>query len=184
MDGRVAPARIARVSRAPAPALRARRAAAAPAAGRAAAPDALADPPVFVLFNEIGIIDQLARNRFERVMPHGLSVAQFSLLNHFVRIPGERSLVALARAFQVSKPAMGKLVRRLDDQGLLAVRDDPDDGRGKRVGLTAAGRRARQDAIAALAPEVARLQAALGDDAIRALLPGLQRVRSWLDSHR
>ena len=151
---------------------------------RRAASTAGEDPAVFRFFNEVGIIEQLARTRFERVMPHGLSVAQFSLLNHFVRLPGERSLVALARAFQVSKPAMGKLVRRLGEQGLLAVRDDPDDGRGKRVGLTDAGRRARHDAVAALAPEVARLSAALGDDTFDALLPGLARVRQWLDTNR
>ena len=40
----------------------------------------------YVFFNEIAIIDQLGRNRFERVLPDGLSMAGFSLLNHFVRL--------------------------------------------------------------------------------------------------
>ena len=40
----------------------------------------------FQLFNEIGIIAQLSGNRFQRVLPQGLTVAQFSLLNHCVRL--------------------------------------------------------------------------------------------------
>ena len=63
------------------------------------APD---DPLVFAFFNEIGIIEQLARNAFERVMPDGLRLPHFSVLNHFVRLGGERSPGELARAFQVA----------------------------------------------------------------------------------
>jgi DNA-binding MarR family transcriptional regulator len=141
-------------------------------------------PPVFAFFNEIGIVEQLARNRFERVMPSGLSVAQFSVLNHFVRLGGERSPVELARAFQVSRPAMGKLVRRLAEGGLVQVRGNPDDQRGKRVSITAAGVALHHAAIAALAPDLARMRAELGDVDVDGLLPGLQRVRAWLDTHR
>ena len=157
-----------------------------PASGRAApSGPAVAPVPVeFRVFNEIGIIEQLARNRFERVLPAGLSVAQFSVLNHFVRLGGAPSLVALARAFQVSKPAMGKLVRKLAEQGLVDVSADPDDARGKRVSITAAGVATHRTAIAALAPELARLRGALGTPSFEALLPGLQRLRTWLDAHR
>lgn len=139
---------------------------------------------MFEVLNEIGIIDQLASTRFERVMPGGLSVAQFSVLNRFVRLGGEPSLVALARAFQVSKPAMGKVVRRLAEQGLVEVRGDPDDARSKKVAITEAGVAMRHACVAALEPEITRLRTALGDDAFHALLPGLQRLRQWLDTHR
>ena len=40
----------------------------------------------FQMFNEIGIISQLSSNRLERVLPEGMSIAQFSLLNHLVRL--------------------------------------------------------------------------------------------------
>ncbi len=149
-----------------------------------AAPADPADPVAFRVLNEIGIIDQLARNRFERVLPQGLSIAQFSVLNHFVRLGGEPNLVALSRAFQVSKPAMGKLVHRLAEQGLLDVRADPDDARGKRVKITESGVAMRHACVAALAPEVARLHDALGNDGFERLLPALQRLRQWLDTHR
>jgi DNA-binding MarR family transcriptional regulator len=147
-------------------------------------PSATADPAAFRLLNEIGIIGQLSRNRFERVLPQELSVAQFSLLNHFVRLGGERSLVELARSFQVSKPAMGKLVHKLADEALLAVRDNPHDSRGKLVSITDAGTALRHSALAALGPEVARMQAELGDPLFEALLPGLVRIREWFDHNR
>ena len=164
------------------PAARATARRAAPAAGRGRGPGE--DPVVFRYFNEIGIIEQLARTRFERVLPGGLSIAQFSVLNHFVRLGGEPSLVGLSRAFQVSKPAMGKLVHKLADQGLLEVRGDPDDARGKRVSITDAGIAMRNAALAALAPEAARLTEAFGESTFEQALPGLQRVRQWLDTHR
>jgi len=153
-----------------------------PAAPGAAHPPG--DPVAFRVLNEVGIIAQLSASRFERVMPDGLSMAQFRVLNHFVRLPGERSLAALARAFQVSRPAMGKVVHKLEEQALVAVRDNPDDQRGKLVSLTEAGARARQAALAALAPEVARLQRELGLPAFEALLPGLVHLRQWLDTNR
>jgi DNA-binding MarR family transcriptional regulator len=142
------------------------------------------DPAAFRFFNEIGIIEQLARTRFDRVLPNSMSVAQFSVLNHFVRLGGERSLVELARAFQVSKPAMGKLVQRLAAQRLLALRGNPDDSRGKLVSLTPRGAAARDAAIAALAPELARLQRALGAMVFADSLENLARVRQWLDDNR
>ncbi|MCL4744519.1 MAG: MarR family transcriptional regulator [Burkholderiaceae bacterium] len=142
------------------------------------------DPPVFRLFNEIGIIEQLARTRFERAQPGALSLAQFTVLNHFVRLGGERSLVELARAFQVSKAAIGKLARKLDDAGYLRVRANPRDQRGKLVSITPAGRRARDAAMRAVAPQMARLAERFGEDEIARLLPALERIRVWMDAHR
>jgi DNA-binding MarR family transcriptional regulator len=142
------------------------------------------DPVAFRFFNEIGIIEQLARTRFDRVLPKSMSVAQFSVLNHFVRLGGERSLVDLARAFQVSKPAMGKLVQRLEAQHFVALRGNPADSRGKLVSITARGAVARDAAVAALEPELARLQRALGAGVFAGSLENLARVRQWLDENR
>ena len=141
-------------------------------------------PAFFRFFNEIGIIDQLARTRFERVLPQAMSVAQFSVLNHFVRLGGERSLADLARSFQVSRAAMTKLARKLEEGGLVRVRDNPADGRGRLVSITARGARVHHEAIAALAPTFAELAQAFSASEISALLPALERVRVWLDTHR
>ena len=99
------------------------------------------DPLVFRFFNEIGIIEQLSRARFERGLPHGLTLSQFKVLNHFARLGGERSPLSLARSFQVTKGAVTNAVQKLEGKGFVATRPDPDDGRGKLVYLTDAGPR-------------------------------------------
>ena len=142
------------------------------------------DPVLFRFFNEVGIIEQLARNQFERVMPHAMSLAQFSLLNHFVRLGGERSLADLARSFQVSRAAMTKLVRKLETAGFVRVQPNPTDSRGKLVSVTPRGERARNAAIAALAPLMGQLQREFDREDVERALPLLERMRAWLDTHR
>ena len=141
-------------------------------------------PPIFRFFTEVGIVWQLARAILERVMPEGLSYAQFSILNHFVRLGGERSLVELARTFQVTKPAMTKLVRKLEEGGFVTVRANPRDSRGKQVAITGRGLAARQSAVAALAPVLEELRTAFGDEAFAEAEPFLARWREWLETRR
>lgn len=145
------------------------------------APD---DPLVFAFFNEIGIIEQLARNAFERVMPDGLRLPHFSVLNHFVRLGGERSPGELARAFQVTKGAMTNTLQRLEARGLIALRPDPRDGRAKLVAITPAGRQVREQAVAALAPQIAALAARFPEAEFARALPFLREVRAYLDRER
>lgn len=142
------------------------------------------DPPLFAFFNEVAIIEQLARNRFEQVMPHGLTLPQFSVLNHFVRLGGEQSPLALARAFQVSKGTMTNTIQRLEAKSFISVRPDPRDGRGKIVTITDAGRSARDEAIAALGPLLAILEKTFTAEAFAAAVPFLSQVRAWLDRER
>lgn len=141
-------------------------------------------PPMFDVFNEIGIISQLSSNAFERVMPEGMSMAQFSVLNHFVRLGGPRNPVDLARAFQVTKGAMTNTISKLAAKGLVDVADDPDDRRAKLVDITEAGRGMRQECLDRLAPELAKLTALGPEDDWRAALPFLRRLRAWLDANR
>ena len=61
------------------------------------------DPPLFRLLTEIGIIEQLARNQLERNLPDQLTMSQFVVLNHLVRLGGAWSPLRLAKAFQVTK---------------------------------------------------------------------------------
>lgn len=142
------------------------------------------DPVVFALFNEIGIIEQLARNRLERELPDGLLLPHFTVLNHLVRLGDDKSPVQLARAFQVTKGAMTNTLQRLETRGLITLRPDPSDGRGKRVRLTAAGRRMREDAVRTVTRIAASVEAALGHDAFEAALPFLRQLRQHLDAER
>ena len=141
-------------------------------------------PPAFQLLNEIGIIAQLAGRRFEQVMPLDMSLAQFTALNHLVRMGDGRSLVRMASALQVTKASMGEVVRKLAEKNLVTITPDPEDGRGKRVYLTEAGRAAREAAIAALGPDMASMTATFGNAFFNDLVPKLAEFRRWLDAAR
>lgn len=139
----------------------------------------------YTFFNEIAIIDQLGRNRFERVLPEGLSIAGFSLLNHFVRLNKSQDTPShLAKAFQVTKGAMTNTIHRLEALGLVTIVSDPKDGRGKLVSITEAGRAARDDAIARLAPSLQQLERLIDFEELKRLVPTLMTLRAILDENR
>ena len=142
------------------------------------------DPSLFVFFNEIGIINQLATTHMERVLPDGLKLSHFGVLNHFARLGGERTPAELANAFQVTKGAMTNTLGKLEAKGLVSIRINPDDGRSKLVTLTAQGKRARNKAVAALAPSFSEFEAVLPMPKIKKGLPTLQAVRAILDEAR
>ncbi len=142
------------------------------------------DPLAFRVMNEIGIIDQLGTTLFERAMPHGLTLPQFIVLNHFVRLGGDRSPLELAGAIQVTKATMSSTLHRLEAKGFVAMAPDPKDGRGKRVAITEPGRRARDDAVEAIAHDLSALETAIGAAELKAALPFLTRLRSFLDQRR
>ncbi|MBM3523405.1 MAG: MarR family transcriptional regulator [Alphaproteobacteria bacterium] len=154
------------------------------AARKPTAPGLTGDPPAFRALNEIGIISQLATTTFERAVPEGMTIAQFSVLNHFVRLGGTRTPSALARAFQVSKGTMTSTLGRLVEKGLIEIVPDEIDARAKQVAITAAGRRMREACVAALAPALAELTRRVSPDTLAALLPLLAELRTTLDAMR
>ena len=151
-----------------------------PKSTKSAEPGAL----YFQLFNEIGIIAQLSANRFERVLPHGMTLAQFSLLNHCVRLGDGWTPARLAAAFQVTRGTMTSTLQKLEAKGFIRVDPDPDDARSKRVFLTPAGKQARDASLKALAPELAQLPEGFPPELAAEILPALERLRIWLDTHR
>ena len=140
--------------------------------------------PDVEVFAEIGAIEQLARNRVERALPEGLSSAGFAVLNHFARIGRPANPAALAAAFQLTKGAMTNTLQRLEGQGLVAIADDPTDGRRKLVSLTPAGARVQAAGMAATRPQLDALRRAFDGEEFAAALPFLSRLRAWLDEHR
>ena len=141
------------------------------------------DPPLFALLTEIGIIEQLMRNRFERSQSDGLSLPHFAVLHHLARLGDGRTPGELARAFQLTKATMTHSLQRLEARGFIRILPDPDDGRSKRVHLTEAGRQRRQEGIAVLRAELAEIAAASDIDAEK-LLPPLQALRAAFDRAR
>lgn len=138
----------------------------------------------FRFFNEIGIIHQLSSNRFERVLPEGLSLPQFSVLNNFVRLGGTRTPAQLAAAFQVTRGAMTNTIARLEQQGCVRVEPSPVDGRSKIISITAAGRRLREKALRAANEDLEAVLAGMDVADLERALTVLVAARSYLDANR
>lgn len=138
----------------------------------------------FQLFNEIGIINQLASSAFEKVLPSDLTVAQFSVLNHCTRLGDNRTPASLASAFQVTKGTMTSTLTRLEAKAFIRIEPDEKDKRSKRVFLTDSGRAARDESIANLAPVLQKASTSIALDDVLRILPTLKELRIWLDENR
>jgi DNA-binding MarR family transcriptional regulator len=136
------------------------------------------------MFTEIGIIGQLSSNRLERVLPTGMSISQFSVLNHLVRLGGQWAPSRLARAFQVTKGAMTNTLQRLEGQRLVRIVPDPNDARAKLVEITDVGRKMQDRCVRATATVMGDLIKLVPPDDVRLALPFLERVRKTLDENR
>ncbi len=133
------------------------------------------------LFSEILTADQLVRNRLARVMPKGMEISHFSVLNQLAR-GGEKSPAQLARTFHVTRGAMTNTLNKLEWAGYIHIRPDWDDARRKMVAISPAGRRARESALSAIAPMIRELVGELGEDKVRAALPILRELRLKLET--
>jgi DNA-binding MarR family transcriptional regulator len=142
------------------------------------------DPLAFRVMNEIGIIDRLGSTLFERSMPHGLTLPQFTVLNHFVRLGDGRTPVELANAIQVTKATMTSTLQKLERKGFVTSSPDANDGRSKRIAITASGRKARDQSIKAIEHHLAALETAIGKRKLEAVLPVLAALRTFLDRQR
>jgi DNA-binding MarR family transcriptional regulator len=138
----------------------------------------------FRLFNEIGIIQQIATAFLEARLPDGLAAPHFTVLNHLIRVEDGRTPLQLARAFQVPKTTMTHTLSGLEKRGFIAMKPNPEDGRSKRVWLTPAGRACRDQAIANMADIFAVLEAEFSPDTVEAMLPDLERLRVFVDALR
>ena len=134
------------------------------------------------LFSEILTADQLLRNRMSKVLPKGMEISHFSVLNHLAFTGQERSPAQLANTFHVTRGAMTNTLSKLEWAGYVHVRPDWDDARRKMVAISPAGRRARDQAISTITPMLNEMVADLGTEKVRAVLPILRELRGKLES--
>ena len=139
---------------------------------------------LFTLFNEIAIIEQLSRARFEARLPKGVLVSHFAVLNHLLRVGDGRTPLEIARAFQVPKTTLSHTLSLLEGRGWVEMRPNPEDGRSKRVWITDAGRAFQAEAIGLLAPDMAEMAAVFPAEDLAAMLPKLTALRAYLDRTR
>jgi DNA-binding MarR family transcriptional regulator len=132
------------------------------------------------LFSELFMADQLARGRLSKVLPKGMELSHFSVLNQLARAGDERTPAQLARAFHVTRGAMTNTLARLEWAGYIHIRPDWDDARRKFVAISPAGRAAYDAALAAIAPMLADVVRNIGEARVRTALPVLRELRTQL----
>jgi DNA-binding MarR family transcriptional regulator len=133
------------------------------------------------LFGELFVADQLARNRLSRVLPKGMELSHFSVLNHLARTGEEKTPAQLARSFHVTRGAMTNTLARLEWAGHVHIRPDWDDARRKLVAISPAGRAARDAAVQAIVPVILDVVGDLGAARVKAALPVLRALRQRLE---
>ncbi|PXW71949.1 DNA-binding MarR family transcriptional regulator [Loktanella sp. PT4BL] len=129
------------------------------------------------LFSEILAVDQLARANVARVLPKGMELSHFSVLNHLANAGVERTPAQLAKTFHLTRGAMTNTLQKLEWAGWVHVRPDWDDARRKMVAISPSGQAARDAALAAIAPVIADVVTKVGEDKAKAVLPVLREMR-------
>lgn len=132
------------------------------------------------LFSEILAVDQLARSSVAGVLPQGMELSHFSVLNHLAHAGAERTPAQLASTFHLTRGAMTNTLSKLQWAGWVHIRPDWDDARRKMVAISPAGQAARDAAIAAIAPLIADVVDKVGAEKVRVALPVLRELRSKL----
>ena len=79
------------------------------------------------LFSELLTVDQLARLKLAQVLPKGMELSHFLVLNHLALNHEERSPGQLARTFHLTKGAMTNTLNKLEWSGWVHIRPDWDE---------------------------------------------------------
>ena len=132
------------------------------------------------LFSEILAVDQLARANVAKVLPKGMELSHFSVLNHLAHAGDERSPGELAKTFHLTRGAMTNTLGKLEWAGWVHIRPDWDDARRKKVAISPSGRAARDAALLAIAPVIANVVDDVGLEKVRATLPVMRAMRQKL----
>ena len=134
-----------------------------------------------MLFGELLAADQQVRSRLTRVLPRGMEISHFSVLNNLAWHDGEKTPAQLAETFNVTRGAMTNTLNKLVWAGYVHIRPDWDDARRKMVAISPAGRNARDHAIRQISPLINDVADDLGEAQVRATLDTLRALRRQLE---
>ena len=129
------------------------------------------------LFGEILALDQLVRARLAKVLPKGMELSHFSVLNQLSHTKIERTPAQIAKTFRVTRGAITNTLSKLELSGYIHVRPDWDDARRKMVSISPAGIVARNNALAAVTPIINELISEMGEERLKAIVPILRDLR-------
>ena len=129
------------------------------------------------LFGEILALDQLVRNRLAKVLPKGMELSHFSVLNQLSHTKTERTPAQIAKSFRVTRGAITNTLNKLELSGYIHIRPDWDDARRKMVSISPAGIVARNNALTAVTPIINELVSEMGEERLKAIVPILRELR-------
>jgi len=129
------------------------------------------------LFGEILALDQLVRARLAKVLPKGMELSHFSVLNQLSHTKIERTPAQIAKSFRVTRGAITNTLNKLELSGYIHIRPDWDDARRKMVSISPAGIVARNNALAAVTPIINELVSEMGEERLKAIVPILRDLR-------
>lgn len=129
------------------------------------------------LFGEILALDQLVRNRLAKVLPKGMELSHFSVLNQLSHTKTERTPAQIAKSFRVTRGAITNTLNKLELSGYIHVRPDWDDARRKMVSISPAGIVARNNALTAVTPIINELVSEMAEERLKAIVPILRELR-------
>ncbi len=105
--------------------------------------------------------------------------AHMALFPH-IELQGGSRITELSAKLGISKQAVGQLVDDLEEMGVVARLEDPDDGRAKRVVFSARGRRSMLDGLIHLRKLERQLAKEVGGDTMRQLRDALLVLHDYL----
>lgn len=129
------------------------------------------------LFGEILALDQLVRARLAKVLPKGMELSHFSVLNQLSHTKIERTPAQIAKSFRVTRGAITNTLNKLELSGYIHIRPDWDDARRKMVSISPAGIVARNNALVAVTPIINELISEMGEERLKAIVPILRDLR-------
>ena len=133
------------------------------------------------LVGEILALDQLVRNRLAKVLPKGMELSHFSVLNQLSHTKVERTPAQIAKSFRLTRGAITNTLNKLELSGYVHVRPDWEDARRKMVSISPAGIAARNNALIAVMPIINELAHEMGEERLKAIVPILRELRQKLE---
>ncbi len=146
------------------------------------------DPALSLVVQTLRTASTLVRESRRLFRPHGLTAAQFNVLNILAGAPEGLSQTELGGILVVDRSNVTGLIDRMERAGWVRRADVPGDRRSYRVRLTAGGRRlwerAQADydrAVRAAVSQMGEARASAGLDALRRLDAAAKAIGSELE---
>lgn len=125
-----------------------------------------------------GFQRRLGRETAHRMRDTGILRGSEGRILGLIEADGTRP-TSLAEGSWITKQAIGKRVRELEERGLVAVAPDPEDGRAVRVHRTAEGERVKAQTEQRIAELERDFAAEVGEERYRIFRDVLDALGTW-----